>query len=108
MKRLFAGAMATALLTLPTAAVLANGEHPEGGFGWHHGGCGWGGMILGPIIMIVVVAAIVALVVLLARWLGVGAAATPRRAALDILEERFARGEIDKDEFEERRRTLDG
>ena len=25
-----------------------------------------------------------------------------------ILEERFARGEIDRDEFEERRRTLDG
>lgn len=27
-------------------------------------------------------------------------------AALGILEERFARGEIDQDEFEERRRTL--
>lgn len=27
-------------------------------------------------------------------------------AALDILEERFARGEIDRDEFEERRRIL--
>lgn len=28
--------------------------------------------------------------------------------ALDILEERFARGEIDRDEFEDRRRTLEG
>lgn len=27
-------------------------------------------------------------------------------AALQILEERFARGEIDRDEFEDRRRTL--
>ena len=50
----------------------------------------------------------VAAVVLLMRWLGAGAhAATPAgKNALDILEERFARGEIDKDEFEERRRVL--
>ena len=31
---------------------------------------------------------------------------SPTRTPLDILKERFARGEIDKEEFEERRRVL--
>jgi len=30
----------------------------------------------------------------------------PHRTPVDILKERFARGEIDKNEFEERRRVL--
>jgi putative membrane protein len=32
--------------------------------------------------------------------------AEPRNSALDILEERFARGEVDTEEFEARRRDL--
>jgi len=32
----------------------------------------------------------------------------PQRTALDILEERFARGEVDADEFNARRRQLVG
>ena len=52
---------------------------------------------------------IVAVIVLLVRWLGGGVGIAPwarGRAALQILQERFARGEIDKDEYEERRRIL--
>lgn len=56
----------------------------------------WGGLVL--------------LVVLAARWLGGSSSGRASRHdgrnALDILEERFARGEIDKKEFEERKRTL--
>ena len=81
------------------------------GPGWH-GGWGWGGMIFGPIVMILFVAAIVVLAVVALRWLGGGhGPGMPWRglgggSPLDILEERYARGEIDKEEFEERRRTL--
>ena len=76
-------------------------------------GGGWYGMIFGPLIMILVLALVIVAVVLLVRWAGgpwPGAAPSqhmpPGRTPLDILRERFARGEIDKDEFEERRRVL--
>jgi putative membrane protein len=74
-------------------------------------GGGWG-MIFGPIFMILVLAALIAVVVLIVRWLGgpwqypAPHHPPPGRPPLDILKERFARGEIDKDEFEERRRVL--
>ncbi len=70
-------------------------------------------MFLGPIMMILFVAVIVVLLVFAIRWLGGfghGLAASPQaalgKAPLDILKERFARGEIDKEEYEERRRVL--
>lgn len=70
---------------------------------------GWYGMIFGPLFMVVVIVA----AVLIVRSLGGPwqAAAPPHhppagRSPIDILKERFARGEIDKEEFEERRRVL--
>lgn len=71
-------------------------------------GGGWFGMILGPLIMILVLVAVIAAVVLVVRRVvgsGQDGGAPPRKA-LDILKERYARGEIDKEEFEERRRVL--
>src|SRR6516162_9670794 len=76
-------------------------------------GGGWYGMIFGPLFMILVLAVVIAVAVLIVRSLGgpwYGAAPThyppPGRSPLDILKERFARGEIDKDEFEDRRGVL--
>jgi putative membrane protein len=75
-------------------------------------GGGWYGMIFGPLFMIVVLVAVIAGIGLVGRWFGMPSyaaqppPAAPGRTPLDILKERFARGEIDKDEFEERRRLL--
>jgi putative membrane protein len=69
---------------------------------------GWFGMFLGPLVMILVLVLLVVAVVLILRG-GVGpwhGPTPPPRKALDILKERFARGEIEKEEFEERRRLL--
>lgn len=73
----------------------------------------WYGMIFAPIMMIAVLATVVVVVVLIVRWLGGGSWGPPFRNhrqpsedALDILKERFAKGEIEKDEFEEKKRLL--
>ncbi|MBM3505542.1 MAG: SHOCT domain-containing protein [Alphaproteobacteria bacterium] len=77
-------------------------------------GGAWGGMIFGSLFMIVVLVGVIGVVVLLLRWLGGAGPGTgsvspgpPSRTPLDILKERFARGDIDQEEFEERRRVLD-
>jgi putative membrane protein len=95
---------------------MMRGPMPCCGHMWH-GGWGWHpGMIFGPFILLLALIGLVALIVWLVHCFrhGVyrGYGACPRcgyghgRAALDILEERFARGEIDKQEFEERRKLL--
>lgn len=77
-------------------------------WGYDGFGFGWGGMGIG---MLLFWALIIAVVVALVRGLGGArsAASEPRareRTALDVLGERYARGEIDKNEFEQKRRDL--
>lgn len=69
---------------------------------------GWGWLWLALIVLVIVL-----LVVWVRRRSGPGDSGPGDRGvggddALRILEERFARGEIDRDEFEERRRALRG
>ncbi len=77
-----------------------------GGVGWDHmGAWGWGMGIFGALFMLLVVGLIVWLIVYLARdSQGRGTAA---KDALDLLDERYARGEIDREEYLERRADLE-
>lgn len=72
------------------------------GFGW---GVGWG--LIGLLFMIAFWTLVVVLIVGLVRGRG-GAAPGRTSAALHILEERYARGEIDRQEFLDRRAVLTG
>ncbi len=100
----------TVLLTFFWAtSSLAQSERDW--YGWGHPAWGWGHMIFGGVMMVVFWGGIILLIVLLVRWIGgsgisgggpAGGPTTP----LDILQERFAKGEIDKKEYEERRKLL--
>ncbi len=59
-------------------------------------------MVFGGLMMILFWAGVIVLVVLAVRWLG----GVGHGLARDILDERFADGDIDKDEYEERKRLL--
>lgn len=77
---------------------------------WMGWGSGWGGVVLGPLVMIAWLALLVVVVVWIVRRLG-GAGASgagPERAARDILDERYARGEIEREEYLRRRQDIDG
>ena len=74
--------------------------------GWMGGdGWGWG---MGGFLMVLFWVVVIEVVVLAARWAG-GSNAAPRSGTpLEILKERYARGEIDKKEFETKKRDLEG
>ncbi len=98
---------------MPLAAFAQN----EGGRYYHGPGMMWGGgfgsmggfgMFFGFIFTLLILAVLIIGIVWALRYLGIGSSigTNSRGGALDILRERYARGEIDSKEFEERRRAL--
>ena len=79
------------------------------GYYWDHlGGFGGFGMGLGMLFMLLFWALVIAGIVYLVRALGNGTrgADTGGNRALDILQERYARGEIGHEEYEQKKRDL--
>lgn len=97
--------MSVSAAILAAAPVFAGVD--DNYYGYHHG-MGWGGWFFGPVMMILFIGLIVAAIVVTARLLGFDSGVRSSDKALDILKERFAKGEIDKAEFEERRNALNG
>jgi putative membrane protein len=110
LRRLSALAAGVAVAAVPAVALAQEGRQYY--YDEHMWGAGWFGWFLGPLMMVFWIALLVGAVVLIMRWLGASGPVEPRRRnpgsdALDTLRERFAKGEIDKAEFEERRALLE-
>jgi len=132
MKSVISGFFIAVMATMVTwAPALADADCPytgESGRMWGHGmygmhgGIGGIGGIGGPFMMILFFATLIVIAILLIKWLGGGhrhgccshrrhhcghrRSDYPGKTPEDILRERFARGEVDKAEFEERRSAL--
>ncbi|ODU41412.1 MAG: electron transporter RnfE [Thiobacillus sp. SCN 63-374] len=75
-----------------------------GGYGMT-GGFGFGGIFM-ILWWVLIIAGIVVLVKWLAATFGAGGRSGGGSTALDVLKERYARGEIDEQEFQKRKRDL--
>jgi len=68
----------------------------------------WFGFIPAPLGMLITIFVLIFAFIVLLRLMPGGKYHRHNRRALEVLEERFARGEIDRAEFEERRKILSG
>jgi putative membrane protein len=110
--------MKKALITTSAVLLTASVSYAQGpgmtGWGYGPGMMGWGyGMgWFGTILMAVFWIAILVGLVFLIRWVVVSTKpeareAKPEDSAMEILKKRYARGEIDKQEFEEKKKALE-
>jgi putative membrane protein len=101
--------MNLALTILKEAAAQWRGYdygHGPGMMGWGSG-MGW----FGGIIMVIFWIAVIVGIILLIRWLIISTRTASHgtnsgESALEILKKRYARGEIDKQEFEEKKKDV--
>lgn len=95
------------MAALPAYAQGMGERKDYWGYGWDWG---FGHMMFGGLMMFLFWGSLILLIVLAFGWLGGSSCTQPRLPARktpqEILQERFARGEIDKDDFEERTRLL--
>jgi putative membrane protein len=74
--------------------------------GWYQDGGGWGGWLVMTVAMIVFWAMVLVALIVLFRGTTSNRESSPRQDPLDILDQRFARGEIDEDEYHARSAVL--
>lgn len=78
---------------------------------WGGYGYDWGwGMGFGMISMVLFWVLVILGIVILVRWIAAGTPGVGHpqaKTALDILKERYARGEIGRDEFEQKKRDIE-
>jgi len=101
-----------ALAAAPCPVILSPSPASAQRYGWHPGMMDGWGMGFGGIFMIVFWILVIVGLVFLIKWLvqssrkSSGGESSPTSRALEILEERYARGEIDKQEFQDKKKDL--
>lgn len=103
--------LAAVTATSAAAQVVEVPELYEQSFHGHDmmwGDSQWGGfgMFLGPVFMILLIVGIVVATIFILHLPNGGTALQPNTNALAILNERFAKGEIDAEEFNARKKAL--
>jgi len=92
---------------MPMMWMMGGGGNPMMGTGWGNMMGGWNGFgILGWIPMLLFWILLILGVVALVRYLGTSGQQQEHRTPFDILKERYSRGEINKKEFEEKKKDL--
>lgn len=84
---------------------------------WYYGGANWWMLLVGGIVMLLFWIGVIVLAVLAIRAIvratgsshpGAGSVSRSNQNALDILNERYARGEINRDEYTAMKKDLEG
>ncbi len=89
-----------------TSAALAD-QRSDGPWGYDHMIWGGGYGMFGGLMMLVFWGVVIALIVLAVRWFADGKDGNRQQDPMDILKDRFAKGEIDEDEFQRRKSILE-